>query len=84
MEAEMKAYPVRLRSLHLVNAPVYVDKLVTVLKMVLLPKLFKRLIVHTSSLGSLHDHIHPKYLPLEYGGELGPMQDMWGELYVAI
>nr|CAD7268054.1 unnamed protein product [Timema shepardi] len=42
LRMSIKAYPVRLRSLHLVNAPVYVDKLVTVLKMALLPKLFKR------------------------------------------
>nr|CAD7603116.1 unnamed protein product [Timema genevievae] len=72
-----KAYPLRLKSIQLVNAPAFVDKLVTVLKMVLNPKLFKRIIVHTSGLGSLHDHIHPKYLPLEYGGELGPSQDIW-------
>nr|CAD7464233.1 unnamed protein product [Timema tahoe] len=52
--------------------------------MVLIPKLSKRIIVHTSGLGSLHDHIHPKYLPLEYGGELGPVQDIWGEFYVAL
>nr|CAD7450732.1 unnamed protein product [Timema bartmani] len=45
--------------------------------MVLNPKLSKRIIVHTSGLDSLHDHISPKYLPLEYGGELGPVQDIW-------
>nr|CAD7449024.1 unnamed protein product [Timema bartmani] len=37
-----KAYPLRLKSIQLVNAPAFVDKLVTVLKMVLNPKLFKR------------------------------------------
>nr|CAD7434239.1 unnamed protein product [Timema monikensis] len=79
-----KAYPVRIKSIHFVNAPVFVDKLVTLVKMVLVPKLSKRIIVHTSGLGSLHDHISPKYLPLEYGGELGPVQDLWGELYIIV
>nr|CAD7463792.1 unnamed protein product [Timema tahoe] len=72
-----KAYPVRIKSIHFVNSPVFVDKLVTLVKMVLITKLSKRIIVHTSGLGSLHDHISPKYLPLEYGGELGPVQDIW-------
>nr|CAD7457459.1 unnamed protein product [Timema tahoe] len=81
---QVKAYPVRIKSIHFVNSPAYVDKLVTLFKMVLIPKLSKRIIVHTSGLGSLHDHIHPKYLPLEYGGELGPVQDIWGEYYVSL
>ncbi|CAG2061522.1 unnamed protein product, partial [Timema podura] len=38
----MQAYPSRVRSIHFVNAPAYVDKLVTLVKMVLVPKLSKR------------------------------------------
>jgi hypothetical protein len=28
---------------------------------------------------SLHEHITPKILPKEYGGEAGSISDMWGK-----
>nr|CAD7434238.1 unnamed protein product [Timema monikensis] len=72
-----KAYPLRIKSIHLTNAPDYIDKFVSLLKFALPPKLIKRIAVHKPGFETLHNNIKPKYLPSEYGGELGPVQDMW-------
>nr|CAD7605662.1 unnamed protein product [Timema genevievae] len=74
---QVKAYPLRIKSIHLTNAPDYIDKVVSLLKFALPPKLIKRIVVHKQGFETLHDHIKPKYLPSEYGGELGPTQALW-------
>ncbi|XP_063220836.1 alpha-tocopherol transfer protein-like [Bacillus rossius redtenbacheri] len=82
----MKAFSARMRSLHFVHAPSFVDTLLTLVKSAFAPKLASRIHVHSRGYEKLHEHIPPRFLPQECGGEAGPIahiSDMWYQKLVS-
>ncbi|XP_069698955.1 retinol-binding protein pinta-like isoform X2 [Periplaneta americana] len=70
-------FNLRIRSIHIVNAPPYINMLMGIAKAVLRPKIFKRIHVHENGIESLSDHIPKKSLPQEYGGDGGSVAEIW-------
>ncbi|KAL0818346.1 hypothetical protein ABMA28_008825 [Loxostege sticticalis] len=63
-----EGYGTKIKGIHLLNAPPFVDKLVSLLKQALKPKVASRLHVH-STYEDLHQHVPKEILPKEYGGD---------------
>ncbi|XP_067134170.1 alpha-tocopherol transfer protein-like [Centruroides vittatus] len=63
---------VRIKEIHYVN----VNRIVKIFETILMPllpvKIQKRIFFHSETT-ALHKFIHPKYLPIEYGGELSDL-----------
>ncbi|XP_063223568.1 alpha-tocopherol transfer protein-like [Bacillus rossius redtenbacheri] len=74
------AMPMRIKAVHFVNAPVFMDKFVAILKPFVKPKLRKRLFVHSQGVEALHEFYPAKLFPAEFGGTAPGAQqlsDMW-------
>ncbi|XP_063224844.1 alpha-tocopherol transfer protein-like [Bacillus rossius redtenbacheri] len=69
------AFPVRIKGLHFINAPVFVDAILSVFKPFLKEKIRNRIHIH-SSLESLYDLFPRDMLPNEYGGQAGSVREM--------
>lgn len=76
----LAAYGVRIKSIHLINAPQVIDIIMKMLKPILKPKLFNKVHVHTSGVEVLYKIIPKSIFPLEYGGDqpsMDTLSDMW-------
>ncbi|KAJ9584956.1 hypothetical protein L9F63_020705 [Diploptera punctata] len=71
------AYRVQFKSGHFINSPVYLDILIAIVKLILKPKIFKRIHVHRNGVGNLYDFVPQSLLPNEYGGNAGPLRELW-------
>ncbi|GBP82175.1 Alpha-tocopherol transfer protein [Eumeta japonica] len=60
-------YGLKIKGIHLINAPSFVDKVVFLFKTVLSQKLAERIHVH-SSYEDFHKHVSREVLPSDYGG----------------
>ncbi|KAH8261761.1 hypothetical protein KR038_007975, partial [Drosophila bunnanda] len=67
------AFPVRLRAIHMVNCPTYLDRIVSVVKPFISDEVFKLIRFHTVSMDSLYEFVPRKMLPEEYGGGAGSL-----------
>ncbi|XP_028167691.1 retinol-binding protein pinta-like [Ostrinia furnacalis] len=77
-----EGYGTKIKGIHLLNAPSYVDKLVSLLKQALKPKVAGRLHVH-NTYEDLHKHIPKEILPKEYGGDetsCEKLSEQWKEV----
>ncbi|CAH2052272.1 unnamed protein product, partial [Iphiclides podalirius] len=59
---------VKIKGIHILNAPAFVDKVVFVMKQALKEKIANRILVH-STYEELHQHIPKEILPKDYGGD---------------
>ncbi|KAL7734718.1 hypothetical protein ACLKA6_011007 [Drosophila palustris] len=66
-----EALPTRTKATHFINTPAGFDTVFNVFKPLMSKKQQGRLHVHGSSLETMFEQIHQKYLPAEYGGENG-------------
>ncbi|XP_036599957.1 clavesin-1 [Trichosurus vulpecula] len=66
------SFPARFGGVHFVNQPWYIHALYTLIKPFLKDKTRKRIFLHGNNLNSLHQLIHPEFLPSEFGGTLPP------------
>ncbi|XP_046964322.1 uncharacterized protein LOC124533191 isoform X2 [Vanessa cardui] len=76
-----EAYGTKIKGIHFVNAPPYVDKLINLLKQVLKEKISSRVYIH-NSYEDLHKEIPKEILPEEYGGEstsCAKLAEQWKE-----
>ncbi|BES89584.1 CRAL_TRIO_N [Nesidiocoris tenuis] len=64
--------PMRVKAIHIVNQPFYFSACFAVFKPFLKKKIRKRVFMHGTDLESLHKHIDPENLPVEYGGSRPP------------
>ncbi|KAJ8687646.1 hypothetical protein QAD02_023440 [Eretmocerus hayati] len=64
-----KVYGVSIKGIHIINAPSFVDRIVTLAKTTLKPKMAARVSVHPSGLESLYKVVPKSYLPVDYGGD---------------
>ncbi|XP_046738741.1 retinol-binding protein pinta-like isoform X2 [Diprion similis] len=79
--AASKAYAARIKSIHLINAPPFVDRIVTMIKSVLKPKLAARVHVHAvGDLESFHRLVPKSILPKDYGGSYSTIKELSGLL----
>ncbi|XP_059479703.1 alpha-tocopherol transfer protein-like [Neocloeon triangulifer] len=69
------AYPVRLREVHLVNAPSFLDKILALFKPLMKDKLADRIHVH-SNVTALQKFLSKDVLPKEYEGEAGDLKEL--------
>lgn len=78
-------YHCRPKHLEFVNAPVYVNVVLSIFKSFMSEKLRSRVNVHFSGLGSLHNVVDRENLPVEYGGTDGSIREVieyWAEKLV--
>ncbi|XP_047538119.1 alpha-tocopherol transfer protein-like isoform X2 [Vanessa atalanta] len=76
-----EAYGTKIKGIHFVNAPPYVDKIINLLKQVLKEKISSRVYVH-SSYEDLQKEIPKEILPKEYGGDstsCAELAEQWKE-----
>ncbi|XP_023245449.1 alpha-tocopherol transfer protein-like [Copidosoma floridanum] len=71
-----KAYGARIKGLHFINAPSFIDHIVTLVKSAIKPKLAARIHVHSSGIESLYEHVPKSVLPVDYGGEQPSMDEL--------
>ncbi|XP_043274949.1 alpha-tocopherol transfer protein-like isoform X2 [Venturia canescens] len=71
-----KAYGSRIKGIHFINSPSFVDRLVTLLKSVMKPKLASRVHVHSVNSTSLYDVVPKSILPVDYGGDQPAMEQL--------
>ncbi|KAK9892505.1 hypothetical protein WA026_020494 [Henosepilachna vigintioctopunctata] len=62
-----EALPIRLKEIHLITVPSWIDKLMTLLKPLLKKELLDMIHIH-SNLDSFHKVLPKEYLPKDYGG----------------
>ncbi|XP_023013528.1 alpha-tocopherol transfer protein-like [Leptinotarsa decemlineata] len=71
----MLAINLRLKNIHLVNLPPFLDKIMIMLKMILPSKFFEKVRSHTD-FESLYDFIPKEYLPSNYGGDQASIEQL--------
>ncbi|KAH8292859.1 hypothetical protein KR044_001173, partial [Drosophila immigrans] len=67
------AFPVRLKAIHMVNCPTYLDRIVSVVKPFISEEVFKLIRFHTCSIDTLYNFVPRQMLPEEYGGFAGTL-----------
>lgn len=79
----LRAYKARIKAFHVLNVSPFMDAVISVSKTIVKQEYRDRFLVHRdgylNGYDSLHEHITPKILPKEYGGEAGSISDMWDE-----
>ncbi|KMZ07831.1 alpha-tocopherol transfer protein-like isoform X2 [Drosophila simulans] len=68
------AFPVRLRAIHMINCPTYLDRIVSVVKPFISDEVFKLIRFHTQSINTLYEFVPREMLPEEYGGGAGSLE----------
>ncbi|CAH1117993.1 unnamed protein product [Phaedon cochleariae] len=75
----MTSFPIRLQSIHFINATWLFDMAWSILKSLVTTEVLDRVVFHPDY-ESLHTHVDPKYLPTRYGGiHLDYPMDIWFE-----
>ncbi|XP_030380712.1 alpha-tocopherol transfer protein [Scaptodrosophila lebanonensis] len=76
MKFVQEAHPVRLKEVHVLNCPSYLDKVLTVVKPFIKSDVFKLIHFHLPNADTPYKHFPRAMLPTEYGGEAGRMADL--------
>ncbi|KAJ9584957.1 hypothetical protein L9F63_020706 [Diploptera punctata] len=74
-----KGFNTRVKAVHVINAPQFVDATVNIAKQILKPKIAARIHVHRKGADSLKNSLPVKVLPSEFGGEAGKLRDLWAD-----
>ncbi|XP_064555505.1 alpha-tocopherol transfer protein isoform X2 [Drosophila montana] len=76
MKFVQEAHPVRLREVHVLNCPSYLDKVLTVVKPFIKSEVFKLIHFHLPNADTPYKHFPRAMLPEEYGGGAGKMSHL--------
>ncbi|KAH8261762.1 hypothetical protein KR038_007974 [Drosophila bunnanda] len=76
MKFLQEAYPCRLRAMHVINCPSFLDKLVSMMSPFLREEVRNMIKYHTEGLESLYAEVPRDMLPEEYGGKAGTMEQL--------
>ncbi|RZF32236.1 hypothetical protein LSTR_LSTR011508 [Laodelphax striatellus] len=68
LHCTQEGYPQRLKEIHVINAPPYIDKIVNMFKMFMKEKMRSRFHIH-STYRSVYDYVPQSILPEEFGGD---------------
>ncbi|XP_018564497.1 alpha-tocopherol transfer protein-like [Anoplophora glabripennis] len=74
-----KVFSNRIKNIHLINQPSYIETLMNISKTLMKPKILARLHLH-SSIEGLHEYLSKEILPKDYNGEelsLQELNDLW-------
>uniref|UniRef100_A0A1B0FEF4 CRAL-TRIO domain-containing protein n=1 Tax=Glossina morsitans morsitans TaxID=37546 RepID=A0A1B0FEF4_GLOMM len=71
-----QAFPVRIKHIHMINCPSYLDTLISVLRPFISNEVFKLIYFHTTRIDTLYEHVPRELLPDEYGGFAGKLSDL--------
>ncbi|KAJ3641021.1 hypothetical protein Zmor_027550 [Zophobas morio] len=74
--------PVKIKEVHVINAPSFVDSILALVKPFLKEKILKRLHFH-KDLSTLHEYISKDLLPEEYEGTAGKLKLHWDKYLAA-
>lgn len=74
--------PLRVKAIHVVNQPFYFNAIYAVFRPFLKKKLRKRIFLHGKDFESLHKHIDPANLPVEWGGQRPAFNNRATKTYV--
>ncbi|SPP77727.1 blast:Alpha-tocopherol transfer protein [Drosophila guanche] len=76
MKFVQEAHPVRLKEVHVLNCPSYLDKVLTVVKPFIKSEVFKLIHFHLPNAETPFKHFPRSMLPEEYGGQAGKMSEL--------
>lgn len=79
MKFTQEAHPIRLKAIHVVNCPSYLDKVITVIKPFLRSEVFKMINFHLSGAETLYKYVPKEMLPNDLGGQCGQIADIKSE-----
>ncbi|XP_053611368.1 alpha-tocopherol transfer protein-like isoform X2 [Plodia interpunctella] len=71
---QQEGMPIRLKEIHIVNAPSYIDKIFNLLKPVLKPEITQMVHFHTPKSETLYQYLSRAELPAELGGARGALR----------
>ncbi|XP_037824725.1 alpha-tocopherol transfer protein-like [Lucilia sericata] len=71
-----QAFPVRIKAMHMINCPSYLDRLISVVKPFINKDVFNMMHFHTTGIETLYEHVPKELLPEEYGGQAGKLTDL--------
>ncbi|EDW06512.1 alpha-tocopherol transfer protein-like isoform X1 [Drosophila mojavensis] len=83
MKFVQEAHPVRLKEIHVLNCPSFLDKVLAIVKPFIKSEVFKLIHFHLPGADTPYNHIPRSMLPEEYGGEAGKMshlKEKWVQL----
>ena len=72
IELLQEAFPARFKGVHLINQPWYISIVMGVIRPFMKQKLRDRIHLHGTDYQSLHEHISPDSLPIDFGGTRPP------------
>ncbi|KAK4883684.1 hypothetical protein RN001_007003 [Aquatica leii] len=71
-----EAHPVRLKQIHVINVPPFLDKTLTIVKPFIKSEVSAMLHFHQPNSTTLFEHVPKELLPEEYGGTAGTLADI--------
>ncbi|KAH8275697.1 hypothetical protein KR044_002930, partial [Drosophila immigrans] len=76
MKFLQEAYPSRLKAVHIINCPSFLDRMMAMMKPFIREEVLQLMHYHTEGLDSLYELIPRDMLPNEYGGKAGSMAEL--------
>uniref|UniRef100_A0A1B6DYJ3 CRAL-TRIO domain-containing protein n=1 Tax=Clastoptera arizonana TaxID=38151 RepID=A0A1B6DYJ3_9HEMI len=76
MQYSQEAHPVKLMQIHIINAVPLLDKVLTLIRPFMKSEVAAMLHVHLPGSTTLYNFIPQELLPEEYGGQMGPVNDI--------
>ncbi|BFG02910.1 alpha-tocopherol transfer protein-like [Drosophila madeirensis] len=76
MKFLQEAYPSRLRAMHVINCPSYLDRLISMMSPFLREEVRNMIHYHTEGIESLYRQVPKDMLPEEYGGKAGTIAEL--------
>lgn len=77
-----EALPVRLKGLHFINTPPFMDKVLALMRPFMKKELMDAMHLHQTKDSYIGKHLDAKLMPKEYGGEAGTLQEIQCKLFV--
>ncbi|XP_060527195.1 alpha-tocopherol transfer protein-like [Cylas formicarius] len=71
-----EAHPIKLRQIHLLNVPTFLDRCLHIVRPFMKSEVGKMIHTHLPNSTTLYDHVPRDLLPEEYGGTVGKIDDL--------
>uniref|UniRef100_A0A1L8EG33 Putative phosphatidylinositol transfer protein sec14 n=1 Tax=Haematobia irritans TaxID=7368 RepID=A0A1L8EG33_HAEIR len=79
-----EAYPIRIRAIHMINCPSYMNKILAVVRPFVHKRVFELMHFHTDGLEGLYEHVPKEMLPEEYGGNAGTIAELKEKYFATV
>ncbi|XP_045467502.1 alpha-tocopherol transfer protein-like [Harmonia axyridis] len=76
MVYSQEAHPIKLKEIHLVNAPNFLDRAMAMMRPFIKSEILSMIHTHPPNSTTLFDYVPKELLPEEYGGSIGKMKDL--------